>query len=333
MSLTRPAVILLVLLMLVTVAVRRCATEPVESLRRSRIVMGTVVEISAFGGPEADLQQAVTDAFREMERIEALMSPRRADSDVARLSQPVESLEVSAETAEVVALGLEVAAASGGAFDMGLGRLKALWDIEGEDPQVPAAAEVEAALAGTGAGALRLEGRKVFKADPKLAVDLGGIAKGFAVDRAVALLAAAGVTHATVNAGGDIRLLGDRQGEPWRIGIQHPRRPDGLLATLALSGGAVVSSGDYERFFEAGGERYHHLFDPRSGYPARACRSVTVVAPSAALADALATAAFVLGPAQGLALVEAFAGSAGLIVAADGGIHLSETLQGQVRWP
>ena len=186
---------------------------------------------------------------------------------------------------------------------MGLGRLKQLWNIEGEHPRVPNAAEITAALAGTGLGDLRLAGQVVTKDDPRLAVDLGGIAKGYAVDRAIAVLQAAGVRHASVNAGGDIRLLGDRGDRPWRIGIQHPRKSDAILATLDLADTAVVTSGDYERFFERDGVRYHHLFDPATGQPARRCQSVTVVAPEAMLADALATAVFVLGPGPGLKLL------------------------------
>jgi len=301
------------------------------TVQRSRLLMGTVVEITAIGPERARLDRAVDAAFAEMGRIETLMSSHRPDSDVARLSAAGETI-VAAETATVIALGRDVAIRSGGAFDMGLGRLKALWDIEGEKPHLPSAAEIRTALAGTGPDDLRLEGRTVAKADPRLAVDLGGIAKGYAVDRAAAVLAARGVRHAAVNAGGDMRLLGDHEGRRWRIGIQHPRHSEALLATLDLADCAVVTSGDYERYFERDGVRYHHLFDPRSGRPARLCQAVTVVAPRAALADALATAAFVLGPEAGLELLRDYPEVEGLIVAADGSGVTTDGLAGQVQW-
>ncbi|MBE0599471.1 MAG: FAD:protein FMN transferase, partial [Desulfuromonadales bacterium] len=151
--------------------------------------------------------------------------------------------------------------------------------------------------------------------------------------RAVEILRQAGAGGASVNAGGDIRLLGDRRGAPWRIGIQHPRLPQMVLGVLSLADTAVVTSGDYERFFERDGIRYHHLFDPRSGEPARLAQSVTVVAASAALADGLATAAFVLGPAAGIELLERQPGVEGMVVDATGRPHLTSGLRGEIEWP
>jgi thiamine biosynthesis lipoprotein len=267
-----------------------------------------------------------------MAEVEASMSAHRDDSEVARLNAAAEPVEVSAATAEVLELGLQMAATSGGAFDLTLGRLKTLWGFDGDAPRVPSDPEIAAALRGIGPTSLHLEGRRVTKGDAALGVDLGAIAKGYAVDRAVAALQAAGIRHASVNAGGDLRLIGDRGGRPWRIGIQHPRDPQGVLVTLELADAAVVTSGDYERFFEVDGVRYHHILDPRVGRPADACRSVTVVAASAAEADALATAAFVLGPEAGRRLVESRGGLA-LFVAADGEVSLSEALKNRVRQP
>ncbi|HEY7745159.1 MAG TPA: FAD:protein FMN transferase [Desulfuromonadales bacterium] len=332
MSLTRPLVILLLLALLGFLALQRCAGERPQQLSRSRILMGTVVEISASSADPGRLEAAVTDAFAEMTRIEGLMRPAGEGSDVARLTVSEQGTEVAPETAEVIALGLQVAAASGGAFDMGLGRLKALWGIETETPRVPAPPEIRQALAGAGLGDLRLDGRRVEKAQPALAVDLGAIAKGYAVDRAVEVLRRAGIESAAVNAGGNIRLIGDHGGRPWRIAIQHPREAAGQLAVLELVDTSVSTSGDYERFFEQDGVRYHHILDPRTGYPAGRCQSVTVVTASAALADALSTAAFVLGPEEGLALLQRFPATEGLIVAADGTRHASPGLEARLTW-
>jgi FAD:protein FMN transferase len=330
-SLTRPLT-LIILLALLAFYLLRPASAPQE-LRQSRLLMGTVVEIAALGPDPALLEGALNAAFAEIARIEALMSPHQPDSDVARLSAATDALEVAPETAEVIALGLQVAAASGGALDLGLGRVKALWAIETETPRVPSRAELAAALEGTGPQALRLEGLRVQKAQPALAVDLGAVAKGYAVDRAVAVLRAAGVSQASVNAGGDIYLLGDHGGRPWRIGIQHPRKAGAVAATVLVADQAVVTSGDYERFFERDGVRYHHIFDPRTGLPADRCQSATVVAPTAALADALSTALFVLGPEEGLALVEQFPGAQALVIGADGQARASAGLQERLEWP
>lgn len=294
-------------------------------LRQTRLLMGTTVEILVDGDETARLESAIAAAFAEMERLDRLLSRYRDDSDVARLSQNLTGATVAAETAEVIALGLDVARRSEGAFDLGLGRLNDLWGLDRESPVVPATIDIAAALIGIGPAALSLEGLQVIKHSPHLHIDLGGIAKGYIVDRAIAVLKAQGINSAAVNAGGDMFLLGERPQRPWRIGIQHPRQPGGVLEAVQVSDRAVVTSGDYERFFEQDGVRYHHLFDPQSGFPARACQSVTVIADSVALADALATAIFVLGPQRGLALLAEYPQAAGLIIAADDGRHATPT--------
>ena len=245
------------------------------------------------------------------------------DSEVARLSRSASGDFLSDDAVTVLTLGLQVARRSDGAFDLTLGRLKSLWEIEQEHPAVPDRQAVTDALAGTGPNALILDGRQLSKREPQLQIDLGGIAKGYAVDRAIAVLKEHGVTSAAVNAGGDMYLLGQRPERPWRIGIQHPRLKDAVLETVEVRDRAVVTSGDYERFFEQDGQRYHHIFDPQSGFPARGCQSVTVIADSVALGDALATALFVLGPQEGLRLLDQYPGTEALIVAEDGSLHAS----------
>ncbi len=328
----RAIILLLAVAIVAAVAgVRLRETAETEPVYASRILMGTVIEITAFGPDRRATARAIDAAFAEMARIEALMGPGE-QSDAVRISSADGPVEVSPETAKVLALGLEVAERSGGAFDMTLGRLKALWGIETEAPRVPSPEEIAGALEGSGAQALRLEGATAAKRNPRTEVDLGGIAKGYAVDRAAEVLAAAGIASAAVNAGGDMRLVGARPDRLWRIGIQDPRRSGAVLGTVELRDAAVVTSGDYERFFEHDGVRYHHIFDPRTGYPARTAQSVTVTAPSALLADALATALFVLGPEEGLALLEHYPGAEALIVGADAELHLSEGFEANATW-
>jgi thiamine biosynthesis lipoprotein len=320
----RPLVLLLLVLMLAAAWWR---LQPgAGTVQSTRLLMGTTVTIEVAGADTAVLEQASAAAFAEMARIEGLMSPHLPDSDVSRLTAAAQTVAVAPETAEVITLGVAIARRSGGAFDLTLGRLKTLWGLESESPQVPTAAGIATALQGVGPEALSVSGCRVTKGSPQLAIDLGAIAKGYAVDRALAVLRAHGVTSAAVNAGGDIGLLGSKQGRPWRIGVQHPRQPGGVLATLEAADRAVVTSGDYERFFERNGRRYHHIFDPQTGYPADRCQSVTVLASSAVVADALATALFVLGPEQGLMLLRSYPGVDALIVGADGRLHRTSAL-------
>ena len=158
-----------------------------------------------------------------------------------------------------------------------------------------------------------------------MGLDLGAIAKGWAVDRAMEKMMARGIRNAIIDAGGDLRVIGARPGKDfWRIGVQHPRDPGALLMTFELKDTAIVTSGDYERFFMADGVRYHHILDPATGQPARGCQSVTVLAPTAAEADACATAAFVLGPSKGLAFLRSRPGVRGVIVGADGELHWTD---------
>ena len=315
---------LMIVLLAGLVALTWWRLEPQDAeIHRSQLLMGTVVEIMAGGRPTGQLEEAVDAAFAEMTRLDQLFSSYRPDSEVSRLSQSASGGAVSAETAAVIALGLEVARQSGGAFDLTLGSLKSLWGIEQEHPAVPDRQAITDALAGIGPNALALDGRQLSKREPHLQIDLGGVAKGYAVDRAIAVLKQHGIASAAVNAGGDMYLLGQRSGRPWRIGIQHPRLKDAVLETVRVRDRAVVTSGDYERYFEEGGRRYHHIFDPQSGFPATGCQSVTVITDSVALGDALATAIFVLGPREGLRLLDHYPGTEALIVAADGSLHPS----------
>jgi thiamine biosynthesis lipoprotein len=317
----RPLIIGLIIVLLAMAWWRLQPTE--GEIRRSRLMMGTVVEIVAGGQDSGKLEAAVDAAFAEIAKLEKLLSRHHQASDVTRLSESDGGTAVAEETVAVIALGLDVARRSGGAFDLTLGRLKVLWGFDAETPTVPSQDALSAALIGIGPTALSLAGQQVNKQAPQLLVDLGGIAKGYAVDRAIAVLKEQGVTSAAVNAGGDMYLLGQRSERAWRIGIQHPRQKETVLETVQVRDQAVVTSGDYERFFEEDGIRYHHLFDPQNGLPARGCQSVTIIADSVILADALATAVFVLGPKAGLQLLTQYPQTEGLVVAADGTLHSS----------
>lgn len=282
----------------------RSAPEPVV-VRVERPLMGTLwtFEVAVTAGG-AGSSRAIAAAIAEVERIEALMSEWRADSPLSALNRSAggEAVETPAELRAILERGKAYGEKSAGAFDItwrGLGRI---WRFD-EAFRVPAPAEVAAARRRVDYRQVAIEGNRVRLRWPGMAIGLGGIAKGYAVDRAGEVLKAAGFPNHLVAGAGDIRAVGTKHGEPWRVGVQDPRRERGVvLGRVLLTDGAISTSGDYERFRIVDGVRYHHLIDPRTGYPAAKSRAVTVLAGSAEQADALATAIFVLGPEDGLAL-------------------------------
>jgi len=278
-----------------------------------RPLMGTLVTVTVPGG-DPDAAVRVQQALAEVARVDSLFS--------WRLPPPVQMTvaEREAERRDLLEVGLEVLRASDGAFDPRVMPLLEAWGFDGDLPTVPADALLAGLLAdlealGTPRDAVDLESR------PDI-LHFGAWAKGYAVDRAVEALRRLGQPAALVNAGGEVRGYGHR----WRVGVQHPRVPGGVLERLVPGEWAVATSGDYEQYFEQDGVRYHHLLDPRTGRPAMACQSVTVLARSCARADALATAAFVLGPQAGMDLIEGLDDVEGLIIDAAGQRHDSSGL-------
>ena len=274
---------------------------PLSLVRREFPVMGTIGRI-AVAHREPQLAQAAIDAAVEALRwVDKTMTNFSALSDVGRANQRAakEAVVVSPETADVLAAAQGWAEASGGVFDPCVGRAIELWDVKHRH-EPPAARDVG-----------RLANRNLYRSleigrrmgmpvvrfhDADVNIDLGGIAKGYGVDRAVAALRAHGIEHALVAAGGDIYALGHSpSGDPWEIGIQSPFDKNALAASMPLENAAISTSGDYEQFFVHGGRRYHHIVDPATGAPRiTSRRSVTVVADSNMAADAGATLAFAL---------------------------------------
>lgn len=301
--------------------------------------MGTLVEVQA-GGPKARVEEAITAAFREIARIERMMSPS-GEGELAQLNARAHSrpVRVSFELFQLLERSMDYHELTGGKFDITLGKLLELWGFsssfgEPEEAQSPPQQPppLEAIKAVLTERWLKLDREKrTVQLGPNAKLDLGGIAKGYAVDRAIEVLREHGVRAALVNAGGDIRVLGRRPGllnsRPFKIAIQHPRAEDEILGIVELTDRAIATSGDYERYFVADGVRYHHILDPATGWPAQGCISVTVIAPTALEADALATGVFALGPEQGLALLERLPQVEGIIVTSEGQILKSEGLR------
>lgn len=269
--------------------------------------LDTIVEIQLWDGDE----RAARRALEEMRRVEGLLSRFQKESDLSRL-QSKGKVEVSPETYDVLGQALKLARASNGSYDPTIGPLSDLWAQAQTAGRPPEKAEVIRASALVDYRRVKLQRGHVVEVPSGTVLDLGGIAKGYAVDRALAVLKEAGVDRALINAGGQIGLLGSAPRGKWQIGVQAPRA-EGVVAVLELTGGAVSTSGDYQRFFRYRGRRYHHLLDSTTGYPASLCQSATVVAESGLLADVLSTACFLLGPERGLALVREF-GAEALVV-------------------
>jgi thiamine biosynthesis lipoprotein len=294
-----------------------------------QVAMGTVVEITLIGDDEEAARKAALQAFQEIRRIEYLMSPSIESSDVTRINRSAgnDEVKVSPETIEVIKGAQEVSKLSGGGFDITVGPLVELWRKARERGIPPEMEEVKETLNLVNFRNLKTHyGGKVLLKKKGMAIDLGGIAKGYAVDRAFDLLKGLGYRSFLVNAGGDLRVEGSKLGEPWSIGIQHPRDPGKIMARISLSDTAAATSGDYEKFFIHQGKRYHHILNPRNGFPAEGCQSVTVLHKEAITADALATAIFVLSPEKGYALCQRLEGVDCLIVDRDGKTVFTQNL-------
>jgi len=297
--------------------------------RREAAAMGTSVRVELWHADAAAAEAAMEAVLAEMRRVDALMSSFRPGSELSRINREAgaRAVAVSPELFALIRRAQAISALSGGAFDITYASVGHLYNFrQGIAPDDGA---LEQALPAVDYRSLVLDpaARSVRFARPGMRIDLGGIAKGHAVDRAIALLRARGVREALVSAGGDTRILGDHHGRPWLTGIRDPRRPPGTSAVvLPLADTAISTSGDYERYFERDGVRYHHIISPRTGRPARAARSVTILGPDATTTDALSTTVFVLGPRAGLALVERLEGIEAVIIDAAGRVHYSSGL-------
>ncbi len=294
----------------------------------SRAQMGTQVQVLVWTPDDAGAAAAAERAFAEIERIESLMSEWRNESEISRVNREATAaaVPVGPDLYKVLSRGVEIGKASGGAFDISWAAFRGVWDFKTQPPALPDPTRVAQAVGRVDYRKVVLDAKKstVRLGLPGMALGLGGIAKGYAVDRAAAVLIDAGFSNFVVSAGGDMLTRGSKAGQPWIVGVQHPRAEFGvLLARVASKDEAVVTSGDYERYFMVGEKRYHHILDVRTGQPARGAMSVTVLSRNAMDADALATAAFVLGPKKGLALLEQHPGVEGLIVDSRGEIQMT----------
>lgn len=299
--------------------------------------MGTEFRVSVSTDQPAAARTAISDALAEVARVEGLLGTRSEESEVSRINvgAGAEPVLVSDETVALLARALEISERSGGAFDVTYAALSPVWrSLREEPPRLPTDEAIEEArqLVGWRDLIVDRQAATVQLRRAGMAINLGGIGKGHGVDRAGEVLVEHGFTNFIVGGGGDLLVRGSKRGTPWRLGVQHPRRRGELLGEVTLLGDlALVTSGDYERFVEIDGVRYHHIVDPRTGRPARGCAGVTLTAPDATTADAMATAVFVLGPERGLRLVEESEGVEVLIVDQEMEITMSAGMRSRVQ--
>jgi thiamine biosynthesis lipoprotein len=297
---------------------------------RDEAIMGTAIRVELWCEDRARAEGAIDAVMAEMHRIDALMSPYKESSELSRINREAarRPVEVCAELFDLVERSLHFSELSGGAFDITYASAGHLYDYRRR--LRPTAEQLAAACEAIGYRHLRLDraSRSLAFARAGMRIDLGGFAKGYAVDSGAAILARHGIRHAAVAAGGDSRLLGDRCGRPWTIGVRDPRREGEVVALLPLQDVAVSTSGDYERYFDDGDERCHHLIDPRTGRSPRDVHSVTVIAADGLTSEALSKTVFVLGPERGIRLVESVADADVVVVDAAGRLHSSAGLQG-----
>jgi FAD:protein FMN transferase len=323
---------------LLLTACHRPAPAPVAHLlERAHQTMGTELRVSVWTGDDARADTAASAVFREFDRLDAMMSVWKDQSDIVRLNAAAgeRAVPVSPETREVLHVANEISVATGGAFDVTFAALSGLWkfDYQDKDGTVPDPKEIAKRLPLINYRDLTVDDRAgtAKLARKGMRVNLGGIGKGYAVDRAADILRRSGLRDFMIQAGGDMYVAGTRGDRPWRLGIRDPRGPaDRIFAALDLTDGTFSTSGDYERFFMKDGRRYHHILDLGAGQPARLCRSVTLVTERAVIADALAKGVFILGPEAGMALIERTPGVQGVIVSAKNEVSISRGLRSRL---
>jgi len=297
------------LLLLVALICAACGSHA-EDVRESRFIMGTLVTFTVAGASHDQALDAIKAAAREMQRIEDTFTIYGAHANAVKAfngSRPGKAVVLPEEVSQLLIQSMKISKESNGAFTPLIGALSLLWGFSmPAAPNAPPSPEaIHIALAGVRNTLIRHTGNHWQRLSPQTKLDFGAIAKGYAIDRGIAVLRAHGIKSAILDAGGDLRAIGSHNGKPWRIGIKHPRQAGKTLGWFEVHGDiSIVTSGDYERFFMYHGKRYHHIMNPDTGMPAMKAMSATIIAPNATVADAWSTALFVQGPA-GLKQIEA----------------------------
>jgi thiamine biosynthesis lipoprotein len=292
--------------------------------------MGTLVTATGTQSEvlSNDDVQLVLEIFHD---VDALMSEWKSESPLSNVNTAAgdHPVQVPTDVFDAVRRALDIAELTDGAFDPTWAALWSLWDFE--TPSLPTEEEVFSRLSLVDWEQVQLEDQSIFLPEKGMALGLGGIAKGIALDRANGALHNRGVKNYMIVVGGQVLVSGTNDGVPWKIGIRKPGgSTNDYIAILNVTDTCVSTSGDYEKYFEVDGIRYHHIIDPRTGFPARGTRSVTVITPDATLADALSTAMFVMGPDQAIQLVDSLQDVDVVIIDESGTMHLSNDIASRI---
>jgi thiamine biosynthesis lipoprotein len=302
-------------------------------VERAGTAMGSDLRLTAWTEDERGAASAFDAVFQEFERLEGLMSVWRPGSDVLRINAAAgdHAVAVSADVRETLRLAEQISEWTDGTFDVTFGALADVWKFDhDQDNTIPGGEAIRARLPLIDYRQIEVDeaAGTVFIKRKGARIHLGGIGKGYAVERSATILRRSGLRDFMIQAGGDLYVAGRKGDRPWKLGINDPRGPDGRsFATIELADSTLSTSGDYARFFFKDGVRYHHILDPRTGQPARLCRSVTIASASPVVADALAKGVFILGPEKGMALVERLPNVEGVIVSARNEILVSSGLK------
>lgn len=295
--------------------------------KQSRDIMGTRVTVEMWSENPQQSTSCTEQVFSEMHRIDALMSPYIATSEVAKINQfaAQKPVSVSKELIQLIKKSLYFSALSAGAFDITFASIGFQYDYRQQ--KKPDDETIRQQLDSINYQNLQISQNTLKFKHAGMSIDLGGIAKGYAVDNAIQILKQCGIQQAMVSAGGDSRILGDKRGRPWMIGIQHPRKQDAIALSIPLNDSAISTSGDYERYFLSNNERIHHIINPATGKSAHKSWSVTIIGADATTTDALSTTVFILGTKKGLKLINSLENIDAIIIDSHGIVHYSTGLE------
>src|SRR5579862_6193180 len=295
---------------------------------REEAIMGTSIYVEVWSDDAAKGEEAIDAVMAEMRRIDTLMSHYKPESQLSQINARAaqEPVQVDAELFDLIKLSTHYSIITEGAFDITYASVGHLYDYPHHVK--PTEEQIKAALPGVNWRNMRLDPvqHTVRFEHPGMRIDLGGIGKGYAVDRGIAILKERGIAHAVVTAGGDSRIIGDRMGRPWLVGIRNPDDKNKVVTRIPLTDSAMSTSGDYERYFDENGIRYHHIIDPRKGHSASKVRSATILAPTATQTDGMSKTAFVLGPEKALEIINRMPEYDAIFVTPDGRILYSNGL-------
>jgi thiamine biosynthesis lipoprotein len=311
--------------------------------RESRIAMDTVTTITVLSPSQEKAKEAIEEGFAEIKRLETLLNYYSDESEISAVnrSSGKNPVRVSRDTFDIIRKAIGIAEETDGAFNPAIGPVMKLWKFAVQEPErsLPSGKMISDALKLVDYRKIGMNESdySVFLEVTGMEIDLGGIAKGYAADRAIEAIRLKGVRAALVSIAGDIKGFGSREeGRPWKVGIQNPRSTSEkeeeteIISTIDLSDRAVSTSGDYQRFFIKEGKRYHHIIDSRTGYPTESrLISVSVMAPEGYISDGFSTGAFVLGAAEGISLLEAH-GLEGILIDRDKKVYTTKSLKGKI---